>query len=372
LNVKPQGVVMKKVTFQNATAWSIRSAMLLLALWSMPTTAGGQIYVANIWTDNPNIGGAIGKYNATTGATINDALVSGLSPYPQGIAVSGGNLFVTITGTRTNGIYNPGSGSIGVYNATTGATVNAALVTGLDGPLDIAVFGGNLLVLNNGSGSIGEYNATTGATVNAALVTGLNSLGFAVSGGNLFVVNNGTIGVYNATTGATVNDNLLSPPFTRNPWGIAVATNPLPGDYDESGTVGQEDYLVWRANFGSTTTLAADGNGDGIINAADYVLWRNIFQATAAMSGDYNQNGTVDAADYVVWRNGLGTTYTQAHYDTWRSNFGATSPGIAAASGATGSASVAPPAPEPTTLVLAVLAFAPLVRRLRGRAPRQD
>ena len=39
----------------------------------------------------------------------------------------------------------------------------------------------------------------------------------------------------------------------------------------------------------------------------------------AAVPGDFNGNGVVDAADYVVWRNGLGTTYTQSDYNTWRS-----------------------------------------------------
>jgi hypothetical protein len=30
----------------------------------------------------------------------------------------------------------------------------------------------------------------------------------------------------------------------------------------------------------------------------------------------------VDGADYVAWRNGLGTIYTPADYNTWRSQFG--------------------------------------------------
>ncbi len=76
--------------------------------------------------------------------------------------------------------------SIGEY-ATSGATVNAALVTGLNHPFGIAVSGTNLFVSNNGNGTIGEYT-TAGATVNAALVMGLNfPSGIAVSGTNLFV-----------------------------------------------------------------------------------------------------------------------------------------------------------------------------------------
>src|SRR5205823_2530636 len=83
---------------------------------------------------------------------------------PFGIAVSGGNLWVTSNS----------GGTIGEYNATTGATINASLVSGLSGPQLIAVSAGNLFVANTGAGTIGEYNATTGAAVNASLVSGLN------------------------------------------------------------------------------------------------------------------------------------------------------------------------------------------------------
>jgi hypothetical protein len=84
--------------------------------------------------------------------------------------VSGGHLFVVNQGTTA-----VGGGTIGEYNATTGATVNAALVSGLDSPTGIAVFGGNIFVVSSTDGTIGEYNATTGATVNSALVSGLQN-----------------------------------------------------------------------------------------------------------------------------------------------------------------------------------------------------
>jgi hypothetical protein len=47
------------------------------------------------------------------------------------------------------------------------------------------------------------------------------------------------------------------------------------GDYSGDGTVGPEDYSVWKSNFGSTTQLAADGNGNGVVDAADYTIWRD-------------------------------------------------------------------------------------------------
>jgi hypothetical protein len=119
--------------------------------------------------------------------------------------VSGGNLFVTSLNNGTNG-------TIGEYT-TSGATVNPALVSGLNSPLGISVSEGNLLfvVTNVNNGTIGKYT-TSGATVNPALVSGLrNPAGIAMSEGNLFVAEfyGNTIGEY-TTSGATVNAALVS------------------------------------------------------------------------------------------------------------------------------------------------------------------
>ena len=64
------------------------------------------------------------------------------------------------------------TGTIGAYT-TSGATVNAALISGLDLPFGIAVSGSDLFVANIDGGTIGEYT-TAGATVNAALISGLD------------------------------------------------------------------------------------------------------------------------------------------------------------------------------------------------------
>ena len=124
------------------------------AFWAIPGAAVGQIFVAEYGN------GPIGEY-ATSGATVNAALIRGLKP--TGIAVSGGNLFVVDTFNNR----------ICEYNATSGMVVNPALITGLNQPTGIAVSGGNLFVADTGNNRIGEYT-TSGATVNAALVTGLN------------------------------------------------------------------------------------------------------------------------------------------------------------------------------------------------------
>src|SRR5213080_4836515 len=178
----------------------VSSLTACTALLAMPGTARGQI----IYETNSG-GNTIGEYDASTGAAINAALVSGLN-LPQDIVVSGGNLWVL------NGA-GPSQWRIGEYNATTGAAINASLVSGLPGGVYFALSGGNLWVATDNAGTIAEYNATTGATVNSSLVSGLNKpQGIVVSGGNLWVANNGgnTIGEYNATTGATVNASLVS------------------------------------------------------------------------------------------------------------------------------------------------------------------
>ena len=174
---------------------------ICVALWAMPETVSGQIYVANAGGGSPG-SGTIGEYT-TAGATVNASLVSGLN-YPLGLAVSGGNLFVAGLGD-----------TIGEYT-TAGATVNATLVSGLNAPIGLAISGGNIFVANYLGGTIGEYT-TAGATVNASLVSGLNGPhGLAVSGGDIFVANcsdyvsgNGTIGEY-TTDGDTVNASLVS------------------------------------------------------------------------------------------------------------------------------------------------------------------
>jgi hypothetical protein len=91
-----------------------------------------------------------------------------------GLAVSGSDLFVVNGSTNTVGEY-----------TTSGATVNASLVTGLGAAPDSIAISGNTLYVTNtgfdspGGSAISEYDATTGA--GGVLVGGLTTLrGIAV------------------------------------------------------------------------------------------------------------------------------------------------------------------------------------------------
>lgn len=196
--------------------------------------SGSTLFVANY------AAGTVGAYNALTGATINASLVQQGNAF--GLAASGNNLYVATqngavaeynatTGARNtaftpftpnsvrgltlsgNTLYvvNVNSNTVGTYNATTGAVINAAFISsGLNGPRNAAVVNGNLFVTNTPAGTVSEYNATTGAVINDSFLSGLNGpFGIAAYGNDLFVSNVGTgvVGEYDATTGAVINSS---------------------------------------------------------------------------------------------------------------------------------------------------------------------
>src|SRR5690242_5638041 len=111
---------------------------VLLGLLSAAGARADLIFVASVTF------GTIGEYT-TAGATVNPALISGLN-VPVGIALSGSDLFVV----------NAESGTIGQYT-TAGATVNPALISGFSNPAGIALSGSDLFVVDNGRGTIGQY-----------------------------------------------------------------------------------------------------------------------------------------------------------------------------------------------------------------------
>jgi arylsulfatase A-like enzyme len=72
-----------------------------------------------------------------------------------------------------------------------------------------------------------------------------------------------------------------------------LLSSPVPGDYNNDGFATLADYNTWRANFGSTTLLAADGNGNGVVDAGDYIVWRNQFIPGSGSGGAVPEPGSL-------------------------------------------------------------------------------
>jgi hypothetical protein len=132
-------------------------------------------------------------------------------------------------------VANFGNGTVGKYDATNGATVNATFINGLNAPVGLALDGLNHLFVSDAFNNlVGEYDATTGATINANFITGLNNpLGLALDSNNhLFVANgnNNSVGEYDATTGAAINAAFINGQGLNGPtFLIFVPAVPEPG-----------------------------------------------------------------------------------------------------------------------------------------------
>jgi hypothetical protein len=218
--------------------------------------------------------GTIGEYT-TSGTPINASLITGLNG-PAAIAVSGSDLFVL----------NNGSGTVGKYTlgATPGTVTssNISLITGfsVNQTFGLAVSGSYLFVTSAGSGTVGEYT-TSGATVNASLITGLaNGPGdTAVSGSYLFVANNGlgaygagTIGRYTlgAAPGTVTSANATLVSGLYEPYHIAAAP-PTPPTFN-----------IQKAVYLTSTNLVVGFNYQ-IQASSDLIHWTNqgsVFTAT--------------------------------------------------------------------------------------------
>jgi hypothetical protein len=56
-----------------------------------------------------------------------------------------------------------------------------------------------------------------------------------------------------------------------------TSVGPILGDYNNNGSVGPEDYIVWKNTFGNAVAAGtgADGNSNGEVEIGDYTVWRN-------------------------------------------------------------------------------------------------
>ena len=172
--------------------------------------AGNSLFVVEQYASN------VLQFNATTGALINGSFVSGLSS-PRALAVSGNTLYVVFNGGN-------GGNSVGSYDATTGAVINANLIPQVLGS-SLAVCGNTLFMNNNSFTVVSAFDATTGATLNAKFINSINTFALASSDNTLFVADyeNNKVNAYDAATGSLLRSFLVG----ANPQKLAIAGNTL-------------------------------------------------------------------------------------------------------------------------------------------------
>ena len=197
----------------------------------------------------------------------------------------------------------PGASAVGSYPTYSSPATGLSVIIRVDSPVDV------LLTAPDGR-QIG-VDPQTGQPVNDFGENGFDS---GPAEPRFFGIRDSVPGDWNIEMIGTADG-----PFAINVYGI---------DLDQS--TGDRARMTGMASIGSQ--LATNFRLDA---AATVELFP---------PGDYNVDGVVDSADYVVWRKGLGTTYTQDHYNIWRAHFGET---LGSGAGVSANAAV----PEPATFL---------------------
>jgi hypothetical protein len=238
------------------------------------------------------VGGSIGTYDATSGAAINPSFITEFASTPTSIVLRGNTLYVA-----DNSL-----GAVRTYDATTGAVVNPSFITG--GALSFIPYrleiSGNTLFVSAILGTdpanytVGTYNATTGAALNASFITGpqgpLTSFDdLAISGTTLYVAHfdNNAVGTFDATTGAALNTSFITGPIM--PAALAISGNTLFVSDVLTGTVGTYDATTGAVLDASFIT--------GVEEPYDLVVFGNDLLVMSSSHNGVSSTGSVGRYD---------------------------------------------------------------------------
>ncbi len=242
---------------------------------------------ASTWTNSANFDVGVGG-TATLTVVSSGTLTSAdtISVGPHGTVEGNAQINATLHngGTLAPGVSSSPSNNVGTLHLSGSYLQTAA------GALDIQL----------GSATGFDKLAITGAaTLGGALNVSLTG-GFTPSTGQTFDLLTATGGV----TGQFSSFNLPSlltgghGPF----WNVVYTSTdvilklitPPTGDYNHNGVVDAADYVVWRDELGRTgINLPADGDGDNTITQNDYNIWRANF-------GNHSGSGSAAVANSAV------------------------------------------------------------------------
>jgi len=246
---------------------------------------------------------------------------------------------------------NEGNTTILANGTTNGVGVVEFHVAGANGTRPIQV-NRNLIINNGASGTAGavrssrlEIDLDAAPTVNGSGVPqdlGLFDVAFSDATGT-------------NTAGAGALGDFFSSADGNALYSQGATVSAVFGGSTYNWTISYTGNITWaNANAGAVGSISDTGGVDVVLKGLSSVV---VPQGTP---GDYNNNGVVDAADYVVWRKNLGTNttlpnevsgttpgqVTQEDYAAWRARFGN-------ASGA-GSSLAAAGVPEPCSILLLI------------------
>jgi hypothetical protein len=212
-------------------------------------------------TAPPSIGGPfhagkVSEYDASGNPTSDPFAASYSSKgYPSGLALSDSNLFVSLDIFTNGDAYT--DGEIYEYSTSSGSAVgnpSNPIITGLDHPTSLAISGSDLFVVNNGSGTVGEYT-TLGAAISTSLISGLTSPnGIAIYGSNLFVTNGNAVSEYDISVKPPTLVSSSITPGLSTPWGLAIYGSNLLITNNGNNTLG--DYSLTNSTY---STLISSG-----------------------------------------------------------------------------------------------------------------
>jgi probable HAF family extracellular repeat protein len=341
---------------------------------------------AFVWTPNePN--GTTGTFTSLARDVLSEA--ADINAAGQVVGSSANAYFVDDGSCTPDSPYYPNCGPGGTWVVDEPSPVlwENAVGTELAGPgVANAINNAGQVVGYNTDGHAFRYDGTPGS---GGIIHDLGTLGGRISFGH--AINN--LGQVVGDSWTADNNRLHAFRYTGTPGagGLMVDLDVLGGTYSHAYDINEAGFVVgegsglratlWQNDAGNTAVdldawldainptlgaywdlfVARAINNDGLITGTGYYYdgpgglsdGPRAFVLDASslvhpIPGDFNNNGSVDTADYVVWRKGLGTIYTQDHYNVWRANFGRT-----AGSGVSANAAV----PEPTTLIMLVVAL---------------
>jgi parallel beta-helix repeat protein len=270
---------------------------------------------------------------------ITGALVSGNVIYDNGL---GGGSGINMDGVQNsrienNLLYNNHASGISLYRIDGGGPSSGNVL--VNNSVHQASDGRWALNIQNGSTSNTALNniLVSEHSFRGAIDISANSLGGFVSDYNVVISRFTTdsansilsLAQWQSATGNDTHSQIAMPAQ------LFVNPSAASGDYHLLATAAAIDA--------GTATLAPASDLDGRTRPVGAAFDIGAYEwAASQLLGDFNQDGAVDAADYVVWRKTIGT---QAAYEQWRANFGATSGGASAHAITT---------PEPATLLVAL------------------